>query len=102
MSSSSPENDASVNIALTDMSTMSDSQIEQIDFAVQEVKLATVSLNALIKKQLEKEGLLTPGKSKRVLPLSPRRGITGLKSPTVTQNSAGSARNLCLVDLAEY
>ncbi|KAI0241565.1 hypothetical protein LSAT2_023593 [Lamellibrachia satsuma] len=102
MSSSSPENDASVNIALTDMSTMSDSQIEQIDFAVQEVKLATVSLNALIKRQLEKEGLLTPGKSKRVLPLSPRRGNTRLKSPTVKQNSAGSARNLCLVDLAEY
>lgn len=102
VSSASPENDTSVDIALTDTSTMSDSQIEQIDFAIQEVKLATAGLTTFIKKQLEKEGLLTPGKSKRVLPMSPRRGNNGLKSPTLTQNGSGVSRNLCLVDLAEY
>ena len=83
---------------------MSDSQIEQIEFAVQEVRLATTGLSTLIKRQLENEGLLTPGKSKRVLPLSPRKG--GVKSPVVSQKNGvsggGVARNLGLVDLAEY
>ena len=102
MSSAGLENDTSVDTTPTDTSTMSDSQIEQIDFAVQEMKLATAGLSALVKKQLEKEGLLTPGKSKRVLPMSPRRGNTGSKSPTPTQNGSGVSRNLCLVDLAEY
>ena len=102
MSSAGLENDTSVDAAPTDTSTMSDSQIEQIDFAVQEMKLATAGLSMLIKKQLEKEGLLTPGKSKRVLPMSPRRGNTGSKSPTLMQNGSGVSRNLCLVDLAEY
>ena len=103
-SSASPENDASIDEALAETSTMSDSQIEQIEFAVQEVRLATTGLSALIKKQLENEGLLTPGKSKRVLPLSPRKGNGGVKSPAVTQKSGGGgvARNLGLVDLAEY
>ena len=100
-SSACPESDASVDDGIAETSTMSDSQIEQIEFAVQEVRLATTALSALIRKQLENEALLTPTKSKRVLPLSPRKG--GVKSPGVTQKgSGGVTRNLGLVDLAEY
>ena len=79
-----------------DFSLLSDSQLQELDFAAQEIKLGTNALILAIKKEIDDKGpgcklTRSPSKTKRMLPLSPKKGSP--KYGKVKKNTA-------LVDLA--
>lgn len=92
-SDSQSENGCSID------SLLNDSQMEELEFAAQELKLSISSLLNHLKKALETEMLNSPSKGRRVLPLSPHERA-GLASPK-KNNRINIARNLNIVDLAE-
>jgi hypothetical protein len=105
----SPSTDHSSSSSTTiDSSLLSDSQLQLLDYAAQEIKLATNNLVLAVKKELDnnenrttKDGKLnrSPSKaSKRVLPMSPQRRDSLRGSPT----KQGRVKRMAaaLVDLA--
>lgn len=104
--SQSPTGSPSSSCSQSEVDTVTDSllnesQVEEMDFAVQEVKLSVSSLADHLKRALESEMVNSPGgRNRRVLPLSPH-DRTGMASPRKLGNRINAARNLNLVDLVE-
>ena len=82
----------------SETSVLSDVQSEQMDVAAQEVKLATQTLIGVVKAQLKSDTSPSPGKGKRMLPLSPTESAR-LTGASRSRSSLGRIRrNISLLD----
>jgi len=79
---------------LSDISVLSDTQTEDLEFAVQDVKLAAGSLIECANKLVVLEKIIVTPRGKRLLPVSPDKGVN---SPMKHLSNASMKRNISLL-----
>ncbi|XP_021346276.1 uncharacterized protein LOC110445808 [Mizuhopecten yessoensis] len=84
---------------LTNVSVLSDSQTERLEFAAQDVNLAAGALIEQAKDIIDLEKLISTPRGKRLLPVSPEKGVNSLMSPL---RSMSVKRNISLLASAGH
>ncbi|XP_046548012.1 uncharacterized protein LOC124257977 [Haliotis rubra] len=83
---------------LEEMSVLSDSQAEQLEYAGQEVSSATTSLMENVSKFISADKwTISPGRGKRLLPISPEKSPSG----SVPARCVSVKKNIILVNSAK-